>query len=520
MLATSVTTMRRSCSNFVIFAGKTSRSTSINMHLKLHRFSHVESLVKERNNCLLFSTATRFPFRRVSTGGVSLHFGSGRSSSHRRTMSTRLLVLLHRKNAKTSATTRTLRSSTSSTAVVAAASPQTSSRWHRIARVIRYVRIPVIVISVYALGYQQGVIDCTKEPVALQNQIINSILVSIGCSSTDDVHIVSEKDISWHSSARHHQVAAVGHKIVSRAREYVEDRLEEAMQSIKNKLPPDIAPERQLAAMEGDADVQFWYHARLRLEGEAVQKQPWQYIFIESAAPNAFVTEVLPRRFFITTGMLKVAETPDELAVVLGHEVSHLILGHVSDTNKIETALRTVEVLLLSMDPTAGLLSVFVIGLIYAARRVVSAAYSRDNERQADELGLQLAASACYDTAAGSHVMYKMHQAATGMATVSPPSSSSAAAAEPKHRSAAGGAGVVVVKDNNETSTAAAASSVVRLMDTHPPSLDRWERMQQAAAAGENYRKYERCAGISSRFFNALWGSSSTTVTKGKEKKV
>jgi Zn-dependent protease with chaperone function len=412
----------------------------------------------------------------------------------------RTVVSLHRNSLLLRLKTPKIRlnSSTTANATTQQLKPSSTSRWHRVAVVIRYVRIPVVVVSVYSLGYQQGVIDCTKEPVALQNQILNSILVSTGCKSVDDVHIVSEKDISWHSTARHHQVAAVGHKIVSTARKYVENKLEGAMQHVKQKLPPDISPETQLRAMEADSNVQFWYQARLRLEGEAVIKQPWQYIFIESAAPNAFVTEILPRRFFITTAMLKVAETPDELAVVLGHEVSHLILGHVSDTNKVETALRTVEVLLLSMDPTAGLLSVFVIGLIYAARRAVSAAYSRDNELQADDLGLQLAASACYDTAAGSKVMYKMHQAATGMAS----------STDTKR-----GAAVKVDADTSGDST---AGTVVRLMDTHPPSLDRWERMQRAAAEGENYTKYDDCAGISSRFFNALWGS---TERKGNETK-
>ena len=299
-----------------------------------------------------------------------------------------------------------------------------------------------IVLSVF-----QGVIDCTKEPVALQNQMLTGILVSTGCKDPkNDVNIVSENDISWHSRKRHHLVAGVGHKIVSTARDYVEAELEQAMAKVKAKLPDDVKPEDELLAMEKSESVQFWYHARLRLEGESVVKQPWQYIFIESDAPNAFVTEILPRRFFITTAMLKIAETPDELAVVLGHEVSHLIMGHVSNTNKIETVLRTVEVLLLSLDPTAGLISVFVMGLIYTARKAVSAAHSRGNEVQADELGLQLAARACYDTKAGSHVMYKMHQAAMGMA----PS----------------GKNVVTAPQRDGS-----AIAVVRLMDTHPPSL-------------------------------------------------
>jgi len=339
--------------------------------------------------------------------------------------------------------------------------------------------------------------------VALQNQILTGILVSTGCKNIEeDVHIVSEADISWHSRQRHHQVAAVGQKIVSKARDYVERELEEAMQSVRDSLPVDITPEAELLAMEGSEQVQFWYNARLRLEGEAVVKQPWQFVFIQSDAPNAFVTEILPRRFFITTAMLQIAETPDELALVLGHEVSHLILGHVSATNRVETALRTVEVLLLSMDPTAGLLSVLVMSLLYAARKAASAAHSRGNEVQADDLGLKLAAAACYDTRRGSQVMLKMHQASTGM-------SSAEKDVLPKASPAAEGT----------ASGSILSTAVVRLMDTHPPSLDRWQRLQSAAEDGENYTKHPECAGISSRFFNALWSSLTDSSSGDSEKK-
>lgn len=45
-----------------------------------------------------------------------------------------------------------------------ATAPKTSkTRWQRFAQVVCFIRIPVVVISVYTLGYQQGVMDCTKE---------------------------------------------------------------------------------------------------------------------------------------------------------------------------------------------------------------------------------------------------------------------------------------------------------------------------------------------------------------------
>jgi Zn-dependent protease with chaperone function len=376
-----------------------------------------------------------------------------------------------------------------------------SKWWSRFAIALRYIRIPVLVISVYSLGYQQGIIDCIKEPMALQNQILNGILLSTGCTSMDDVDVIDDEHIKYHSFRRSDQVAIVGHKIISAARNIVESRLQNAMMVVKAKLPTDITPEQELQAMSADPDVQFYYNARLRINGEQIDKSIWQYVFIKSSTPNAFVTEVLPRKFFITTAMLQVATTPDELAVVLGHEISHLILGHVSSANKVETLLRTIEVLLLSMDPTAGALSVLVIGAIYAARRLVSAAYSRENEVQADALGLEIAASACYDTVAGCKVMYKMHHVAHGTSQVS--------AKDSKIPD--------VVDAETLKAPSSSSSAIVRLMDTHPPSLDRYETMLVTAQNGENYTKYINCANMSRRLFNALWGTKNQSTHDAKE---
>jgi Zn-dependent protease with chaperone function len=258
------------------------------------------------------------------------------------------------------------------------------------------------------------------------------------------------------------------------------------------KLPSDCSQDDRLLAYRRDSQVQFWNDARLRLQGEYGDKQ-WQYLVMEADVANAFVTEVLPQRFFLTTGMLKVATTANELAVVLGHEgtnkcqrlvetflyyahirpaflVSHLILGHVSDANLFETVLRTIEVLLLSIDPTAGAISLFVIGGLAAARRALSAGNSRINELQADELGLKLAAKACFDTRQGCEVIRKMHEHKV--------------AAQPK-----------------------ADSQLQLLYDTHPPTLERYERMVEQSKV-DNSTGQKQCATVASRLYNAMWSSN------------
>jgi Zn-dependent protease with chaperone function len=276
--------------------------------------------------------------------------------------------------------------------------------------------------------------------------------------------------------------------IVQAARDYVKDQLQAAMDDCKAKLPPDISQEHLIMAYQRDETVQEWHQARLRLEGEYGDKT-WQYIFIQTKMPNAFVTEILPQRFFITSSMLQIAETSDELAVVLGHEgrcwmdhtttqdilcpcsshqptfslpnvsstVSHLLLGHVANTNSVEMILRTMEVLLLTIDPTAGAFSVAVMAMLASLRHAMSTAYSRENEYEADRIGLQIAARACFDTNRGVDVIRKMHDFKV--------------AAQPNVQS----------------------SRVSQVYDTHPPTLDRFDRLVEAAKI-ENYKKYKQCA--------------------------
>jgi Zn-dependent protease with chaperone function len=177
---------------------------------------------------------------------------------------------------------------------------------------------------VYSLGYQQGIIDCVKTPVALQSEILYSILLSMGLTRIDEttVEVIQETMLKPRAlmMGKRGQIAHVGHRIVCAAREMVREELDAALIASASDMPQDATPEQIQLRAQQDPTVQFWTSARERLVGEEISNQPWQYIVIDSPSPNAFVTEVLPRRFFLTTSLLKVATTPDELAVVLGHE--------------------------------------------------------------------------------------------------------------------------------------------------------------------------------------------------------
>lgn len=277
--------------------------------------------------------------------------------------------------------------------------------WIRAARFVKYTRIPFLIVSIYSLGYQQGIIDDSRNPEACRQALLDNVFASVGVLDRSHVHTVHDGDSLLKSHNKDcKRIAKIGRSIVHVARGYVQKQLEVTAKEIRGKLPLDITEEQFLSILMQNPDIQQWYKAKLQLEGN------WSYLLLETKIPNAFVSEILPKRIFVTIAMLDIIENDDELALVLGHEVSHLILGHVSDQNMAETLLRTVEILLLSLDPTEGLLSLAFVASLAALRRAFTASFSRDHEREADELGIKLAAMACYNTHRAATVFQRLHE--------------------------------------------------------------------------------------------------------------
>ena len=80
----------------------------------------------------------------------------------------------------------------------------------------------------------------------------------------------------------------------------------------------------------------------------------WRVVVLDSPLPNAFVTESFPRRVFVCRGLLEqVSPTDEELAMVVGHEIAHLIHGHVGRRVMSTMFLNSLQLVLLALlDPT------------------------------------------------------------------------------------------------------------------------------------------------------------------------
>lgn len=107
----------------------------------------------------------------------------------------------------------------------------------------------------------------------------------------------------------------------------------------------------------------------------------WHCKVLEHEMINAFA--VPGGYIYITTGMLEKLENEAQLAGILGHEAAHVTLRH--STQRMSEQIG-VELLLSAVMPENA--SAGVAQATSIARQIISLKYSRDDERQADAIGL------------------------------------------------------------------------------------------------------------------------------------
>ncbi len=147
------------------------------------------------------------------------------------------------------------------------------------------------------------------------------------------------------------------------------------------------------------------------LQASHIEKSfDWKVTVLKSDQANAFC---LPGgKMAVYTGLIPIAQNADAMAVVMGHEISHALLRH--------GAQRMTRGKLEKLGQMAGAMS----GMDAATMQTVMSAYgygsalpyARDQESQADELGLMLAAAACFDPHAAIPLWERMEQTSAGKA--------------------------------------------------------------------------------------------------------
>lgn len=156
-----------------------------------------------------------------------------------------------------------------------------------------------------------------------------------------------------------------------------------------NQMAAQVAQQTQLS---NDAEA-LAYVTRM---GERIHAatpladRPFHFYIVNDPNVNAFS---LPGgHIYINSGAIATAGKADELAGIMAHEISHVVARHVARQISQQQSIGLIGALVLGQNPT---------GLQQLVAQVVAggamARFSRADEKQADDLGLEYMAAAGYN---------------------------------------------------------------------------------------------------------------------------
>ena len=129
----------------------------------------------------------------------------------------------------------------------------------------------------------------------------------------------------------------------------------------------------------------------------ALEGLNWKFEVFKDEAVNAFC---LPNgNIVFYEGIMKITNTPDLVAVVMGHEIAHALAKHGNERMSQEVLVGAVGQAVSSYIGTENQKTQAVFGLAYGlgSQLGVLLPYSRKHEYEADRLGLIIMAMAGYD---------------------------------------------------------------------------------------------------------------------------
>jgi predicted Zn-dependent protease len=140
----------------------------------------------------------------------------------------------------------------------------------------------------------------------------------------------------------------------------------------------------------------------------------WSVAVLESQQANAFC---LPGgKMAVYTGLLPVTQNEDAMAIVMGHEIAHALLRHgsqrMAQQKLVQMGQLAAGVAIGNLDPSQQRMVMAALGA--GAQYGLVLPYGRNHETRADEVGLMLAAAACYDPAEAIGLWQRMDELSGG----------------------------------------------------------------------------------------------------------
>lgn len=159
--------------------------------------------------------------------------------------------------------------------------------------------------------------------------------------------------------------------------------------------------EAQLGLIRDPLVVSYVRSIGARLAGVSPRQDvEYRFFVVDQPEPNAFA---LPGGYiYVTRGLVALANSEPELANVMAHEVAHVAALHAAQREITAAGVAALTALaqIAALAAASGDAAVALGQLSRVAGAGVVAAYSRDQEREADEVGQELAARGGWDPAA------------------------------------------------------------------------------------------------------------------------
>lgn len=140
----------------------------------------------------------------------------------------------------------------------------------------------------------------------------------------------------------------------------------------------------------------------------------YHLLILDSDEINAFATP--GGHIFISRGMLKLTTSEDELAAIIAHEISHIVLKHglsaikKSRVTNFLTVLGTNAAKELTSEEISSLTTMFEDSISDITQTLVNSGYSRASEKEADQMTIEILEKTGYHTGALNNVLYRMNR--------------------------------------------------------------------------------------------------------------
>jgi predicted Zn-dependent protease len=165
----------------------------------------------------------------------------------------------------------------------------------------------------------------------------------------------------------------------------------------ENKLSDDSSATAMVKRI--GSNIQKATEEYFRMKGEAgfLSSYDWEFNLVENEQVNAWA---MPGgKVVVYTGLLKLADTEDELAVVVAHEIAHAVAKHGAERMSYQLAsqLGGVALSVAIKDYSGQTQAIFEQAYGMTAQYALILPYSRKHEYEADRMGMIFMALAGYD---------------------------------------------------------------------------------------------------------------------------